>query len=126
MPGWYCTLTNKDRITDEFYQIVMASHGNETNKELTLYLNKDGCKTWCQFNTLGAVNVEESDLAYYSIKEGKEEAKGIVCVYSYGSETKEYTIGMQPISKKEFKLKREMCNAESIALLDDSSSQKVK
>ncbi|XP_071958647.1 uncharacterized protein [Antedon mediterranea] len=89
--------------TDEFYQIAMASHGNETNKDLTLYLSEDGCKTWSKFNTLGAVNAEESDLAYYSVKEGEEEAEGIVCVYSYGSETEGYNIGMQLISKKEIK-----------------------
>ncbi|XP_071958848.1 uncharacterized protein [Antedon mediterranea] len=84
-----------------FYQIAMASHGNETNKDLTLHLSKDGCKTWCQFYTLGAVNAEESDLAYYSVKEGKEEAEGIVCVYCYNSETEGYNIGMQLISTKE-------------------------
>ncbi|XP_071958832.1 uncharacterized protein [Antedon mediterranea] len=66
--------------TNKFYHIAMASHGNETDKDLTLYLSEDGCKTWYQFNTLGAVNAEESDLAYYSVKEGEEEAKGIVCV----------------------------------------------
>ncbi|XP_071958824.1 uncharacterized protein [Antedon mediterranea] len=89
--------------TNQFYQIAMASHGNET-KDLTLHLSEDGCKTWCQFNTLGAVNAEESDLAYYSVKEGKEEAKGIVCVYSYSSETEGYKIGMQLISNKEIML----------------------
>ncbi|XP_071958907.1 uncharacterized protein [Antedon mediterranea] len=87
--------------TDEYYQIAMASHGNETKKDLTLYLSEDGCKTWCQFNTLGAVNARESDLAYYSVKEGKKEAEGIVCVYSYGSDTEGYKIGMQLNSNKE-------------------------
>ncbi|XP_071958844.1 uncharacterized protein [Antedon mediterranea] len=99
--GGIVRLTTK---TNKFYQVAVTSHGNETNKELTLYLSKDGCKTWCQFNTLGAVNAEESDLAYYSVKEGEEQAKGIVCVYSYGSETKGYNIGMQLIPNKEIML----------------------
>ncbi|XP_071959374.1 uncharacterized protein [Antedon mediterranea] len=105
--------------TDDFYQIAIASHGNKTN-DLTLHLSKDGCKTWSQFNTLGAVNAEESDLAYYSVKEGKKEAEGIVCVYSYGSETKGYNIGMQLISKQEIIIKkREIVQAESMASFDD-------